>query len=168
MRTGTRLIGVVTALVVMLGSAAVPAQAAPSAPVGKDRVMATPAPAGFAPVAGPTYHFSDATRANGDFSVMAATLPFNYTFTYEKSMESRRFKTTTGKVCNWTDVYSTQDIRISLMIDVFGSDPQQGDTIWFSAAGGTHYYCWTGVNNNNTYYLVFGDGVGAGRWQRHR
>ena len=114
------------------------------------------------PVAGPTYHFTDGARAAGDMSVLADSLPFNYTFEYELSMESRRFKTTTGKVCNWTDVYSTKDITIDLWVDTFGTDVQQGVTANFPAAGGTLYYCWTGLNNNNTYYLWFHKGWAQG------
>lgn len=49
---------------------------------------------------------------------------------------------------------------LDLWIDVFGIDPQQGDTITFPAAGGTHY-CWTGVSNN-TYYLKFHEGGAQG------
>ncbi|MEU6077556.1 hypothetical protein [Micromonospora sp. NPDC047074] len=150
------------ALVVALGITATPAHAAPATPSGNAPVVATPAPAGFAPGAGPTYHFTDGARAVGDMSVLADSLPFNYTFEYEKSMESRRFKTTTGKVCNWTDVYSTVDITIDLWVDTLGTDVQQGSTATFPAAGGTHYYCWTGLNNNNTYYLWFHKGWAQG------
>ena len=165
MRMGRRLAGLAIALLVTLGIAATPAHAASAAPSGNAPVVATPAPAGFVSVAGPTYHFTDGAKATGDVSLMADSLPFNYTFEYEASMESRRFKTTTGKVCNYTDVYSTKDITIDLWVDTFGTDVQMGSTVTFPAAGSIHYYCWTGLNNSNTYYLWFHKGWAQGAGQ---
>lgn len=162
MGTGRRIIGAMATLVVTLGVAATPAHAAPATPSGSAPVVATPVPAGSAPVAGPTYHFTDEARAAGDMSVLADSLPFNYTFEYEASLESRRFKTTTSQVCNTTQVYSTQDIKIELWVDTFGWDVQQGATVVY-AAGENSYYCWSGVNSNNTYYLKFLNGWAEGK-----
>lgn len=116
-------------------------------------------------VDGPTYNFTSGSNnvlATDGITPQVDSLPFNYTFLYEADMESRRFKTTTGKVCNWADVYSSQDIRIQLWIDVFGADVQVVPTVWYPASGGSHYYCWTGLNTTNTYYLHFLDGWAEG------
>jgi len=132
---------------------------------------------------GPTFHFtnltystfsagSQAKAADSAASLQAwSGLPFNFTYHFTVSMESRRFRTTNGTICMSTDIYSNADMYAYVYADVWGADPQIGQRVFYPAAGGTYAYCWGGgtLSSDTTYYFQFwekDDGYyyqGAGR-----
>lgn len=130
-------------------------------------------PVGGGPVPGaPQYALVEGAQA-GEFTAQGAYLPFNFTFNFAYSLNSRTFwPSTAGKACvnlrgtgSSYPGYYGHEIRVE-MWNSYGTDTRVGATVRYAMNGSYHGYCWTGLYPYHEHYfrLVKDWGGGSAVW----
>ena len=125
-------------------------------------------PSGVELVDGPTYVFKEGAEEPQVSPLAVASLPFNYILDdVSWGIESRRFTTTTGRVCTDLRLWKVRggtpytDFHVELWEDLTGLDKRIGSPVAWPVDNRTYSYCWSPVTNNRTYYFWFGYGSGG-------
>jgi len=134
---------------------------------------AAPAEEGSFPKAGgPTYAFNDGDGMSPSSTAVQAVspLPFDYTVYVSYGLNSRQFKTTTGKVCNSLTLHIDHDEdpdhpalnQLPTHLYRSSDNVQIGPNVTWAYDGVRRVYCCTGLTNGTAYQMYFGFGSQGG------